>query len=153
MNLEFHEKITKSVIIAMFSDDDLMERMVLKGGNALDIIHGVAHRASVDLDFSIEDDFRKEELSTIESKFKKVLNETFRDAGFQSFDINFQEKPDNVSDDVADFWGGYQIELKIIELGKYRNWAHDLDTLRRNALVTGLNQGRKITIDISKCNL
>ena len=38
-NLEFLEQVKKLVIIAMFSDDDLMERLVLKGGNLLDIVY------------------------------------------------------------------------------------------------------------------
>ncbi len=51
------ERIKKLVVIAMFSDDELMERLVLKGGNALDLIHRISTRASLDLDFSMERDF------------------------------------------------------------------------------------------------
>ena len=43
-------RIKKLIIIAMFSDDDLLETLVLKGGNAVDLIHGVAMRGSIDLD-------------------------------------------------------------------------------------------------------
>ena len=43
----------------MFSDDDLMNLLVLKGDNALDVIHRIASRASIDLDFSVENDFDK----------------------------------------------------------------------------------------------
>ncbi len=39
--LAWREKIKKLVIVPMFSDHALMERFVLKGGNALDIIHHV----------------------------------------------------------------------------------------------------------------
>lgn len=38
------EKIKKLAIVAVFSDDELMERLVLKGGNALDLIHGISTR-------------------------------------------------------------------------------------------------------------
>ena len=34
MNLEFLEKLKKLAIIAMVTDDYLMEKLVLKGGNA-----------------------------------------------------------------------------------------------------------------------
>ena len=33
------QKIKRLAIVAMFSDDDLLERLVLKGGNALDLVH------------------------------------------------------------------------------------------------------------------
>ena len=49
--LEFLEHIKRLTIIAMFSDGDLMERLVLKGGNLLDIVHRVSTRASIDADF------------------------------------------------------------------------------------------------------
>jgi len=54
MNLK---EIRRLVIIALFSDDELMEKLVLKGGNALDIVHNIGTRTSVDIDLSIPDDF------------------------------------------------------------------------------------------------
>ena len=50
-------QIKKLAVIAMFSDDELMGRLVLKGGNAIDLIYRLSSRASVDVDFSIENDF------------------------------------------------------------------------------------------------
>ena len=51
--MEF-EPLRREVIIAIASDDFLWERLVLKGGNALDIVLGIGGRTSVDVDFSIE---------------------------------------------------------------------------------------------------
>jgi len=48
--------IKQTAIIAMFADDDLMDVLVLKGGNAMDIVHQVNSRASIDLDFSMKAD-------------------------------------------------------------------------------------------------
>ena len=48
--------IRKTIIIAIASDDVLMERLVLKGGNALDIIYQLSDRSSLDLDFSMAND-------------------------------------------------------------------------------------------------
>jgi len=62
------ERIKKLVIIAMFSDDDLMDILVLKGGNAIDTIHNIALRSSIDVDFSIENEFSKDELEAIGQK-------------------------------------------------------------------------------------
>jgi predicted nucleotidyltransferase component of viral defense system len=49
--------IRRRVIVALFSDDELMEKFVLKGGNVLDIVYGVGARSSVDVDPSMPDDF------------------------------------------------------------------------------------------------
>ena len=46
-DLQRLEKIKKLVIIAIFSDDEFMERLVLKGGNALDLVHHITPRASL----------------------------------------------------------------------------------------------------------
>jgi len=51
------EQIKKLAVIAMFSDDELMEQLVLKGGNALDLVHRLSTRGSLDVDFSMQSDF------------------------------------------------------------------------------------------------
>ncbi|NJO99115.1 MAG: nucleotidyl transferase AbiEii/AbiGii toxin family protein [Pleurocapsa sp. CRU_1_2] len=84
-------RIRELVIIAMFADDDLMETLVLKGGNALDIAHDLKLRASVDVDFSMSDDF--EDLEAIESKIERTLSERFDSEGYQVFDYRFKPKP------------------------------------------------------------
>ena len=52
------EKIKKLAVTAMFSDDDLMDQLVLKGGNAMALIHKLTSRESVDIDFSMSHDFQ-----------------------------------------------------------------------------------------------
>ncbi len=42
LDLDKLEQIKRITIIALFSDDDLMDSLVLKGGNALDMIYGIA---------------------------------------------------------------------------------------------------------------
>ena len=148
--MEILERIKKLVIIAMFSDDDLMDLLVLKGGNALDIIYGISMRASVDQDFSMEKDFDQKELNVIQEKIQKVLSETFHREGYEVFDITFEKRPKEVSPDMADFWGGYRVEFKIIESDKYREFHSNLDSLRRRATVVGPRQKKTYWIDISK---
>ena len=46
LDLDKLEQIKRITIIALFSDDDLMDSLVLKGGNALDMIYGIAQRSS-----------------------------------------------------------------------------------------------------------
>jgi hypothetical protein len=55
-DLKLTERIKRLVIIAMVSDDELLEKLVLKGGNLLDIAYGVSTRSSVDIDFSVDGD-------------------------------------------------------------------------------------------------
>lgn len=142
------ETIKRLVVIAMFSDDALMERLVLKGGNALDIIHRISLRASVDVDFSIADDIPEGERDAFRDTVERVLKETFRPEKFEVFDVKMVEKPEGLTADMADFWGGYHLEFKLIEDEKYEKFRANLTDLRRNALQLG--QGGKFLIDISK---
>ena len=56
-NADVLDRIKRLAVIAMFSDDTLLDKLVPKGGNALDLVLGVTTRASIDLDFSIEHAF------------------------------------------------------------------------------------------------
>ncbi|MGO9602028.1 MAG: nucleotidyl transferase AbiEii/AbiGii toxin family protein [Candidatus Binataceae bacterium] len=145
------EEIKRLVVIAMFSDDMLMERLVLKGGNALDIIHQISARASLDVDFSMAGDFSdKEEREVVRGKIESALIRTFRDAGYQVFDVKMEDKPEGLTADLADFWGGYGVEFKLIELDQHQQFAGDIEKLRRNALQFNPGASAKFTIDISK---
>jgi len=146
--LEWRQKIKTLVVIAMFSDNALMERFVLKGGNALDLIHRVSARASVDIDISIDGDFSAEERLVLYGRIEKALRDTFRPEGYQVFDLKLEERPPGLTADVADFWGGYGVEFKLIELNRYEELKEDFEALRRNAAQLG--QGSKFSIDISK---
>jgi predicted nucleotidyltransferase component of viral defense system len=150
MILDSLEEIKKLSLIAMFSDDDLMEVLVLKGGNAIDLIYNMAYRSSIDIDLSIEGDFDRDEIENIEQKLKKALKTTFSPIGFEPFDISFQQRPKQVSRDMADIWGGYLLEFKLIESEKFKILRGDPEQLRRNSAVLGPNNKRKFRIDISK---
>jgi len=50
-------EIRRLVIIAMFSDDILLNQLVLKGGNALNLVYKFGARTSIDVDLSLESDF------------------------------------------------------------------------------------------------
>jgi predicted nucleotidyltransferase component of viral defense system len=141
-------RIRELVIIAMFADDDLMETLVLKGGNALDIAHDLKLRSSVDVDFSMSDDF--DDPQAIQSKIERSLAERFDSEGYRVFDYKFKQKPRQSKQDLPPFWGGYQVEFKIIEAQKYDELQLNLDNLRRNATTIGSEQQRTFKIDISK---
>ena len=98
MYLELLEKLKKLTIIAMVSDDYLMEKLVLKGGNALDLFYGISPRASLDLDFSMPDDFKSNELESVKTKIENLLHDTFVREGFAIFDFKFLERPEHQRD-------------------------------------------------------
>jgi len=149
------ERIKKLSIIAMFSDDDLMDILVLKGGNAIDIVYGIASRSSLDLDFSIATEFNQVEISSIKSKFEKALNRVFDEAGYRVFDIKFGERPEDSGPDVPHFWGGYRLEFKLIEKTKYAELENDVQRLRLSSVDVGPGTRKTYRIEISKwefCN-
>mgnify|MGYP000087180705 CR=1 FL=1 len=78
------KEIRRIVIIALFSDDELMEKFVLKGGNALDIIHSIGTRSSVDVDLSMSGDFA--DLEDAKKRIFKGLRDRFDAVGFVVFD-------------------------------------------------------------------
>ena len=150
MSTEQFAEIRRLALIAMFSDDDLMEVLVLKGGNALDIVYGRAGRASYDLDFSMAKEFQPEELASVSAKIENALRTTFQEHGYEAFDITFAERPRVVRDELKDFWGGYQVEFKAIKADEHAELAGGIEAMRRQAAVVGPRDTRKLKIDISK---
>ena len=148
-NLEFLKRVRRLALVAMFSDDQLMTRLVLKGGNLLDLVYGVSARASLDLDFSIEKDFEFS-VDTLRERIAKVLGETFAEAAFVVFDVKVSSVPPEVTEDMEQFWGGYKVEFKIIREEKHNQFAGNTDAIRRNAEQVGRRGSTRFTIDISK---
>lgn len=141
------ELIKKLGVKAMFSDDELYDELVLKGGNAMDLIHRLSSRASVDLDFSMQHDF-PDGVEAFRSRVERALTNTFRQNGYEVFDVKMIEKPTQISEDMKDFWGGYGVEFKLITSDLYQQHANDVHELRKHAIRIG--QGQKFLIDISR---
>lgn len=134
----------------MFSDDDLMDMLVLKGGNAISLFYEEYSRPSVDLDFSLCDDIDKERFPIIESKIHKVLETTFQEHGYFMFDFKFYEKPKKRKTTLKNFWGGYKVEFKLVEKERLKDFQGDLEKMRKSALSLGSSEKKPFTIDISK---
>lgn len=150
MDISQIKKIQKLTVAALVSDETLMGSLVLKGGNALDIAYDIHSRGSLDIDFSISGNLSEFEQNKVEFQTKKLLEEEFFNEKLKIFDYKFYEKPDQIADEVKDFWGGYKIEFKIINIDIYNNHDKDIDYLRRNAIVVNPNNSTKFTVDISK---
>jgi hypothetical protein len=142
------ERIKRLVVIGIFSDDYLMERLVLKGGNAINLVLEIGTRASVDIDLSMENDFPPKELEAVRVRLEKRLQEVFNAEHFHVFDVTLEPKPDLVSPEVANFWGGYLATFKLLEEKHWKQCAGDLSAMRRNSLKVGAKG--KFEIDISK---
>ena len=138
----------------MFADDELMSRMVLKGGNALDVVYGVGARASMDVDFSMEHQIPIDDLGRFEEKIRNSLERVFNDDGLVVFDVKMEEIPghEHIHPDLADFWGGYAVEFKVQEQGRHKELLakHGIEGARIDSMVVGPKQKRKFKIDISK---
>jgi predicted nucleotidyltransferase component of viral defense system len=147
------EEIKRLVIIALASDEQLMVTLVLKGGNAIDILQNKharsLSRSSYDIDFSIAGDF-DEDMEGIKGLIKKTISNTFLENGLTVFDYKFFLKPSSVRPEVKDFWGGYNIEFKIILTKEYHRAQGGMERLRRSAIAILPNNSPKIEIEISK---
>lgn len=139
------DAIKRAAIVAMFADDDLLDLLVLKGGNAMDVVHQVNSRASVDLDFSTGEDLS---LETIQAKASRALETTFDQHDYLAFDIKVTQRPGRMPDELAAFWGGYLVEFKLISKRRAEAVNLDIEMMRREAIRLG--EGPKFTMDISR---
>ena len=74
------DKIRNTILKAIYSDNDLKEDLVLKGGNALKF-YDITDRASQDLDFSIKESIRYQKENEGE-KLRALILDAFRQVGF-----------------------------------------------------------------------
>lgn len=147
-------KIKYITLKALVSDDYLLDTLTLKGGNALELIYHLNKRGSKDLDFSLEQDFDEDD-DSVKERLLNTLKITFNEEGFDVIDFKFAKTPLSVSADMADFWGGYDIEFKVVDQGISRSYGHlngekRVEALRRNAVKFGDRGSPVIQIDISK---
>jgi hypothetical protein len=140
--------IRRLIITALFSDDELMDKFVLKGGNALDLVHRLGARSSVDIDLSIPDDFS--DLDDVRARIFRALRDRFDAAGYVVFDEKFSKKPSRPRPGESRRWGGYMVEFKLAPKERFELLRHDLPALQRSALLIGDAQRRVFKIDISK---
>lgn len=152
-------RIRETIIVAVASDEALVERLVLKGGNALDIVHKLGERSSLDLDFSMQGDFESaSEVSDTEQRLFRALGDRFDALGFLVFDERFESRPRGDGGPGV-VWGGYSAQFKLItrrrfiELGGVigvEPEARLLEAMQREAHVTGVGSQRSFVIEISK---
>jgi len=143
------DEIRRIALIAVFADDELMNRVVLKGGNALSLIYEIGGRASVDLDFSIDGDFK--DLADSETRLFRSLQTRFATRGYVVFDTALVRRPAHQTEDrVEGRWGGYQATFKVIRTVDAERLSGRLSELQRQAITVTQSQHRTFKIDFSK---
>jgi predicted nucleotidyltransferase component of viral defense system len=136
-------KIKRLTLKALMHDEKLMYGLVLKGGNALQLVYDITDRASMDIDFSIEGDFSELDFQRISGILDVLLNEQFQKEQLIVFDIKFVERPKTNQEKV---WKGYNIEFKVTHND---NWfENDIDKTRREAIKI-VGESTKFSVDIS----
>jgi Nucleotidyl transferase AbiEii toxin, Type IV TA system len=142
-----HEDVRRLAITAVFSDDYFFERVVLKGGNALAIALGMSGRTSIDLDFSIENDF--ENPAEAGQRLEAALKRRFEPTGLAVIDFSFSPRPHNPREEEPN-WGGYVAEFKLLDAVRYAEIGDNKQVRGRESLVIGPEQQKKFTIELSK---
>src|SRR5713226_545291 len=135
-------------MISMFSDDFLMQHFALKGGNALNLVHGLGSRTSLDVDLSMGGDFDNSE--DAKQRIFRALKDRFDSQGYVLFDEKFMRRPAPAQPVDNDWWGGYDVEFKVIEKEKFEALFKNLEKVRRDATVVGPSQQRTFRVQISK---
>jgi len=145
------DEIRNTILKAIYSDSDLKETLVLKGGNALKL-YNITDRSSQDLDFSIKESIRYEKENE-GKKLQDLISDAFQQVGFLVVGFEFIEKPKKRNKDLPPFWGGYKISFAIVDTEKYQDKIdlQDPDKMKElSKYGENLeNNGKKIEIDLS----
>jgi len=134
-------KVRIAAIVALASDDFLASILVLKGGQALDLVHEIGSRSSLDIDYSLSKTLY--EFAELALKAESALRVRFDDLGYELFD--FRLDPRHSEAEVL----GAEINFKLIERTQAQEMGNDLERMRRESLVVSKNQRRKLEIQLS----
>ena len=143
------QTIKEIALKAIVSDDELMDVLILKGGNALDIIHKMSGRGSTDLDFSSKKLYDKEEFERISKRINELLIIKFEENGFEIVDFEFENYRENMEEPLKQFWGGYSFAFKIIETSKFERLSGNIKYVRRNTIPLDKAHKKSMRIEIS----
>lgn len=140
-------QLRTEIIAAVAGDPKLHEHLVLKGGNALALVHKIGMRSSLDIDYSMPDDL--DEPEQFGASLEKALRSQFARHELVVFDFTFQPRPKLTSPSRT--WGGYNAEFKLISR-LAESEASGLDHMRRQAMPVAddAQASRKFRIEISK---
>jgi hypothetical protein len=141
------DELRRIALTGVLSNDALAERLVLKGGNALRLGHGVSQRASMDLDFSMAGDFDSPDEA--KTSLFRGLTERFDTHGLVLIDPKFAAKPEKPPAEDPN-WGGYQISFKLISRERHEALKSNPQKAIIEAMIVNPAGSNVMSIDISK---
>jgi hypothetical protein len=136
--------IRLTAITALFADDLLAESLVLKGGNALHLVHGIGSRTSLDVDVSAAAALDAE---AVASRLERSLERRFYQKGYRVFDFRFERRPSIPSNPKQ---AGYEALFKLVSRQTVDRAGSDVARLRREAEPLAPDQSRVFRIQISE---
>lgn len=139
------DEVVEMTLVAIYSKDVLNENLYLKGGQALRIAQNMRSRFSGDADFSTKKGFNEND--PFFGHLRDSLYNEFLANDLYLFDFNYVRKPKIKKEGAPDFWGGWQVEFKLIEKEKM---TQKLEDQRRQALIPEGAESPKIKLDISE---
>jgi predicted nucleotidyltransferase component of viral defense system len=142
------DQFRRLAVTALATDDVLYERLVLKGGNALTLVHEINKRTSLDIDYSISEDF--DDFAVLSARIQAALEKRFLEAGFVVFDVRVTKEPKLNEIDNDPTWGGYRILFKAIGRKTYDKWHTDIERMRHRAVSVSPRDQKNFKVDISK---
>jgi hypothetical protein len=147
--VEFLNQVKRQVIIAILADDELGDRLVLKGGNLLQFAYEISSRASKDVDISVDGEF--DDSGWLGERVQVALENSFAELELVVFDFRFHEVPAHMSEDLKSFWGGYQCDFKLIGNEVHRSLWRNIDEMRRSAhSLDAVSGSTRFTVDFSR---
>lgn len=139
-------ELRTDVINALCSNETLHDMLVLKGGNALSLVHKIGNRVSTDLDFSLTSDF--ENLEEARNLIEASLQVHLKDKQLCVFDVTIQKRPK--TDRSNSRWLGYLVNFKIIEEERFHLFKDNPQKMSIVAIpLEEKSQKKKFTVDLS----
>lgn len=141
------DAVKRAVVVGIFANSTLMDRLTLKGGTALEYGYNITTRASRDIDLSMEGEF--DSLMTLNMELEQALSIALNELGLAMIEFSVHEKPSVITDDIKEFWGGYEASFKVVPKDQKKPGIDDVD-LRDFALSVTSTGGKWFSIDISR---
>lgn len=139
----------RTILVAVARCSELGQRLALKGGNALALVHGIGVRTSLDLDYSLENDI--DNLADFAGLLEAQLQEAFGYQGVVVFSFKLEPRP-RTNRDKSHRWGGYLAQFKLIRAGDWEASDGNLSVANRRALrvAPGGQASTVFKVEISK---
>jgi len=142
------EWLKRQFIAAIALDESLFDALVLKGGNALSLLHSIGMRTSIDLDYSMSGE--PTDPDNFGERILAALDRRLSGQGLVVFDAKFEARPRSRRPGI-DRWGGYSATFKLIRTEDSERLQGDVSRMRRESIpVLPSPQGeRTFRIEIS----